>query len=216
MPVQAYLDTTALKFAANAIAGFAPRPVTITWGGKRFDTVVHDPVVISPNDSLENERLKVEANLLPEVAELGKVGAITFGIQAETEIESWGLSRMNSETGRFFGAKVERLRAPIEYGREVIGAGIDCVTEQYDFLTSIRDKRYLQIQRMTGAYQGKNPVNRNQLLDAWHLWCAEASDCEYFLTLDFKLEKVLGRSSGALNTTVIFPSGLIETLRGGT
>jgi hypothetical protein len=64
---------------------------------------------------------------------------------------------------------------------------------QYEFLRELHHPRFLELRKMCGAEQGAN-VNRNQLLDAFHLWSAEHHDCEYLLSLDFKLARVISNS----------------------
>jgi hypothetical protein len=64
---------------------------------------------------------------------------------------------------------------------------------------------------MCGAEQG-NDVNRNQLLDAFHLWCAEHRDCDYFLSLDFKLAQMTANSRQKLRCRVVLPSELLAAL----
>ncbi len=120
---------------------------------------------------------------------------------------------MDSQTGKFYGAPYEIVDAPIEYSGVLIGMGMDARQMQYDFLSSLNDRRFLKLQKMTGAFQGERRANRNQLLDAFHLWCAEHNECEYFLTLDFSLIRVLrkNRRSQPL-VQVVRPSELLERI----
>jgi hypothetical protein len=69
---------------------------------------------------------------------------------------------------------------------------------------------------MTGAYQGGGKWNRNQLLDAFHLWCAEYNKSDYFLTLDFKLIRILGQNRKTrLPVRAVRPSELLAALESG-
>jgi hypothetical protein len=112
----------------------------------------------------------------------------------ETIFESWGLPKMGSATGGFYRAPYEMVDAPIKYYRVLIGMGIDSKEMQIKFLSGIKNKRFIELQKMTGAYQGKHEINRSQLLDAFHIWCAEHNKCDFFLTLDFKLLKVIRKN----------------------
>lgn len=150
--------------------------------------VVYDEVVVNPNDKITNLELKAEADLLKDVAELGKSGSVEFVQTTEALYEEWGLPNMDSESGRFYGAPIRFIDAPFRYERVMGGMGIDGGAEQYYFLASIQTPRFLEIQRASGAYQGKNLLNRNQLIDAFHVWCAESYGCAFLLTLDFKLQ----------------------------
>lgn len=210
-----YLDTTVLKFSATQLRRLRPRQQTISWGGQTHEGTVYDLVHINPNDSIDNGELTAEVELLPALAEAGKKGQIKYVIHAETLFESWGIPKMDSQTGKFYGAPYENVDAPIEYSRVLIGMGMDARKMQYEFLSSLKDMRFLKLQKMTGAFQGKGTLNKNQLLDAFHLWCEEHNECDYFLTLDFSLIKVLrnNRKSQPL-VRVVRPSELLERIEG--
>jgi hypothetical protein len=182
------------------------------WGGREQIVTVHDPVVLNPNDKIENASLKAEAALLEQVATLGKKGLVSFLINIETQMEVWGLPNLDSESGQFYGVPLERVEAPVRYGRIMFGASCDYKQDQFDFLRLLRDDRFDNLQRITGAYQGSARVNRNQLLDAFNLWCAEHHRCQYFLSLDFKLARVIGRSKSKPVVPVVRPSELLSAL----
>jgi hypothetical protein len=190
-----------------------PRQTIINWGGRIHDVTVHDFIDVNPNDTIANPELKREAQLLPELAELGKRGKVRYAIQMETLFESWGIPNMDSSSGRFYAAPCETVEAPITYGRAVFSGFGDPQKMQFEFLCGIRSPRFLELQKMTGAYQGEGKINRNQLLDAFHLWCAEHNECEYFLTLDFKLIRLLERNQKKpLQVVPIRPSGLLRKI----
>lgn len=215
-PPKVYLDTTVLKFSATQLPRLRPRQQIVNWGGREYEVIVHDPIDINPNDGISNPELKAEAGLLPKLAELGKKGHIKYVMQTETQIESWGLPKMDSAAGRFYGAPCSTVEAPITYGRIVFG-GDDPVEMQFEFLKNISSPRFAEIQRMTGAYQGEGRTNRNQLLDAFHLWCSEHNKCDYFLTLDFTLMKVLKQNrKRQLFVNVVRPSELLAVISRGT
>lgn len=181
------------------------------------NVTVHGFVEVNPNETITNQDLKNEVQLLPELAELGKYGKVRYVIQMETLLESWGIPNMDSSSGRFYGSPCEKVDAPIQYGRVVFSGFGDAQKMQYDFLCGIRSSRFLELQKMTGAYQGEGKINRNQLLDAFHLWCAEHNECDYFLTLDFKLIRVLQQNQKKkLKTTPVRPSELLQEIQKST
>ena len=190
-----YLDTTVLKFSATALKRLLPRKQMLYWGGNVHEVTVHDLSTVNPNESLTGE-IKAEAELLPTLAEFGKQGTVRYFIHTETEFESWGLPKMmGNTTGRFYGAPIEGAESPVQYSRVMIGYYTQDPKEmQFDFLSDLKHRRFNELQRMTGAYQGPEKLNRNQLLDAFHIWCAEHNGCDFFLTLDFKLIKVVSHS----------------------
>ncbi|MFQ5957047.1 MAG: hypothetical protein ACE5KK_04680 [Candidatus Brocadiales bacterium] len=213
-----YIDTNVFKFSATQLPRLRPRQQTINWGGKVHEITVHDFVTLNPNEAIDNPKLKAEADLLPALAELGKQGRVRYVTNVETLFESWGIPSMDSSTGKFYGAPCEMVDAPIKYGRIMFGGGVDDPMDaQFEFLRSIRNDRFLELQKMVGAYQGENKPNRNQLLDAFHLWCAEHNKCDFFLTLDFKLIRVLRNNrKRALGVEVFKPSELLGKLGVGT
>ena len=207
-----YIDTTILKFSATQLPRLRPRKSLINWGNRTHEVVVHDFVYINPNDFIDNDDLKAETMLLPTLAKAGKHGQVKYVIQIETLLESWGLPKMDSETGKFYGAPLECIESPIKYSRIIFGFSFGAKELQFNFLSSIKNKRFLELQKMTGAYQGPGKVNRNQLLDAFHLWCAEYNKCDYFLTLDFKLVNILRKQKHYLSLEVLKPSELIRNI----
>lgn len=213
-----YIDTNVFKFAATQLPRMVPRRQrqTLDWGGRIHEVVVHDLADRNPNGGISNPELKSEAELLPKLAELGKARNIEYIIQSETLFETWGLPNMDSSAGKFYGSPYKTVCAPFTYGRVIVG-DVDPTEMQLDFLRSIKDNRFLELQRMTGAYQGEGKVNRNQLLDAFHLWCAEHNRCDYFLTLDFKLIKVLQKNrKRKCLVKVVRPSELLAVIDSGT
>lgn len=208
-PPKVYIDTTVLKFSATRLRRFRPREQTVKWGDLTIEAIVHDIVYVNPNDAIDNPELKAEAELLPTLAEAGKRGVVKYVIQMETMLESWGIRDMDSETGKLYGAPIESVEAPIKYGRVVFGPPYNAKDMQIDFLSGIKHERFIRLQKMTGAYQGPENLNRNQLLDAFHIWCAEHNKCDYFLTLDFKLVKECRRPNRHLLVEVVKPSELL-------
>jgi len=214
MSALTFIDTNILKFAASELFRLRPRLETLQWVPTSVDLVVHDEVIVNPNDRIANPTLKSEAALLPRVAAHGKSGVLDFVQTVEALYETWGIPNMDSESGPFYGATVRLLKdIPFKYGRVMGGLGVDGEAEQLRFINSIRDSRFEAIQRASGAFQGaNNPRNSNQLVDAFHIWCAELAGCTYFLSLDFKLKKSLAQSKIELRLQVVRPSELLVAI----
>jgi hypothetical protein len=208
-----FLDVNVFKFSATQLPRYEPRHQKIQWGPREFEVVVHDEVLLNPNDSITNPDLRREADLLPTVANLGKNEEVTFVIHHEALQELWGIPNLDTLTGSFYGASLTFIEAPVCYRRVSGGLGIDSRAEQYRFLASLRERRFVQLQRVTGAFQGEHPPNRNQLLDAFHLWCAEHHGAKYFLTLDFALIDAVRRSKTVVECQPVRPSELLAQLR---
>ena len=215
--IKVYIDTNVLKLSATKLSRMVPRQQTIIWGDITQEVTVHDLVEINPNDLIGNPELKEEAGLLPVLAEHGKQGRVKYLIQIETLFESWGIPNMDSSSGQFYGAPIDKADEPILYGRVMVGAGVNAKEGQFDFLSHLDHPRFKELQKMVGAYQGPGKRNRNQLLDAFHVWCAEHNQCDYMLTLDFKLIRVIenNRKNKPL-VKVVRPSELLEKFEGRT
>jgi hypothetical protein len=211
-----FLDTNVFKFAATRLPRYVPRQQRVQWGPLQLDVTVHDEQFINPNQGIQNVELKVEADLLPCLAALGKAQTVRYVIAVEALYEQWGLPNLDSATGSFYGCPVDLVEAPFRYARVMGGLGVNGQEEQMRFLCSIQDERFLAYQRATGAYQGLRQPNRNQLLDAFHLWCAEHNKCDFFLTLDFKLLNVLARSRLQRKVRAVKPSELHRAIEDST
>jgi hypothetical protein len=188
-----YLETTVLKFAVDRIEGWAPTQKALNWGGRKLLLTVHKPAVTFPNEGLTNDQLKAEASLLPRVAALARANRVELLVQEETLIEFWGLPRSASRNGLFYGAPVTRVPAPFKYGRVVAAAFADARKLQYEFLARLSHKRFIEIQKACGAYQGSKSPSTNQLRDAFHVWCAECANADFFLTCDLSLVRYVRR-----------------------
>ena len=218
MAIKVFVDANIFKYSATKLLRFIPREQKLNWGGQEIITTVHDMSYINPNENIKNnDTLRKEVDLLPYIVELQEKENIEFCVTFESDLEVMGLPNMDSRTGKLYGAKITYLKPPVDYQRILIGWMTDTQQAQYNFLRNIKSKRFLEIQRATGAYQGKNPPNRNQLLDAFHLWCAEHSKCDVFLTGEAtKLKQSINRKKGfEFEPELMLPSELLNLLDGG-
>lgn len=209
-----FLDTSVLKFAVDRRLVLVPEKTDLTYTDGK-PVYVHKPDYEFPNRALLDQGNKThfrETLLLSPIADLATRGAIKLLCHNEVEWEFFGLPKTNDPRGRFYGAPIERVPGPVLYGRILVdGSGID---HQFEFLKSFKQKRFLELQKATGAYQGEHkPPNRNQILDAWHLWCAEHSQSDYFLTLDKKLQRAVGSTKRYKpQVHVIAPEALVRRI----
>lgn len=214
--IKVYIDTNIFKFSATELRRLVAKDVKpLQWGDLTIDSPVYEILVINPNDKIKsNEELKHEASLLQSIAELAKSNVIHLVIQHETLLESWGIPDMDSQSGRFYGAPYEIVEAPIEYSRSIFGSNFDSrKVNQYKFLRSINNNRFLEIQKATGAYQGERKSNENQIIDAWNIWCAEHNQCQFLLTMDFKLIRMIkANKKWESSVSLVTPSALLRAV----
>lgn len=192
------LDTNALKFCANLKQRIVPVNRKIkNWRGKVVGIIPSEIQIVDFNERIGSDELKKEAQLLRHVADAARGDKLRLLIEQESQIESMGLPKMDRVTGTFYGAPVEQAKLPFPYGRAVFAARVDADDLALDFFKGINDARFKTLQKITGAYQGRDKkngaekYNLNQLRDAFYLWCAECNECDYLLTLDFKLVKMV-------------------------
>lgn len=207
-----FIDTNILKFSAVKKHVYRPRKDTINWGGIEQMIEVHELYTTNDLHNIKNETQKRDAVLLGMLAYAGISGRLSFHIHREVDLETWGLPGMASASGRFFGCPIHEVSDPVSPQSRIIVGGLKKPKEYVlDFLCGIRHPRFVEITKMTGAYQGsQKPLNLNQARDAYHIWCAECADMKYFLTMDYKLKKVAERSKISTPVIITTPDQLLR------
>lgn len=207
-----FIDTNIFKFSAVKKHIYRAKKTTINWGGAEFETEHYEPHTINDLHKIKNETQKRDAVFLGMLAYAGISEWLTFYTHREVVLETWGLPGMASPSGRFFGCPIHTVPDPIAPpSRIILGGNKNLKEYTLDFVCSIKHPRFLELSKMTGAYQGANqPLNLNQALDAYHIWCAESAEVDFFLTMDYKLQKVVGRSKIEISVKVVTPDQLLH------
>jgi len=211
-PPTAYIETSVLKFSATALLRLFPRTQIIDWGDAGISEFkYYEPRFMNPNDKIPNASLRREAELLPTVAALVKACRLVAVTDIETRLESWGLPKMDSWAGVFYGAPIGNVPPPVNSNRMLFCTGRDALEMQHQFLRKIKHPRFLRLQKITGGYQGEDRYCWSQMLDAFALWCAEHNGCDFFLTLDFSLIRMVRRCRDApVKPVLVRPSDLLS------
>ena len=195
--ITAFVDANVMKFASETEV-LIPRQDTIEVGGRKFEATIHDFGVRREVDSLREGELRNEALLLRKVADEAVTGAIRLITQDEVVDEVMTLPWARG--AHLYGVPIEWVDAPIEYSR-IIGRIVpsppserrnDWKESMVEFMLDVDHPRYKQLQLACGANQGAT-INEDQLIDAFHVWCAEGAGATHFLTLDFALIKNVRR-----------------------
>ena len=154
-----YIETTVFKFSATVLFRLlGPREQAINWGnGQISKHTYYEPRYVNPNESIRDENLRSEADLLQRISELIKKGCLTAVADIETRFEAWGLPKMDSLGGPFYGAPVGSATPPVKSDRLLFCAGHDPKEMQQHYVRGVKHPRFLELQRMTGGYQGVNP-----------------------------------------------------------
>jgi hypothetical protein len=223
------VDTVTFKLAITRRVRAEQAPQTIDWGHARTTVEVTRFVEDFPLERLQPGQ-RYEAGLLPYVAYLARQGRCSYLSHLEVLLELATLPRARATGDRFLGAPLTFVRGPVPYSRIVAGAipGEELWYKRQrgerigkarlvNFLAKLAHPRFLELQRASGASQGATkPPNANQLIDAWHLWCAEGAGAEYFLTLDESLiRRVAQERRAPPRVQAVLPSALLADLRAG-
>jgi len=217
-----FVDTSVVHHSVRAVSRVTRRDLysagdtTAIRSGFWLEITTPDPA-----ESVVGTRLHTEIEAIGRVVELRRSGVIELVWNVETHLEY-----LRQVPSGFFGysvaellaAGIEYVDAPIRYFRSgpivpaLDGSGESPRDEQLRFLRGLKQQRFLELQRATGANQGARVVDR-QLLDAFHLWCAEHASSEFFLTTDFKLINHVRRTKRRPpKVTVVGPSELLAAV----
>lgn len=163
--------------------------------------------------------LRREIDLLPQIADLARSGRIKLLAHIEATAELLSILMLPSPgESVFHGIEIEKLDSPVEYSRFVTamppyleGSPKEI---QAGFFDRLGHPRFLEIRRACGAYQGEGvKVRESQIMDAFHIWCAEFGEATHFLTTDFKLTRVVSTYKKApLKLKVITPSQFLADM----
>jgi hypothetical protein len=215
MPDRVFLDTNVLHSSQVSLVVRAHGPKLFEYDGRQYEVDFRDLADLRLRDGLKGE-VRDEADLLPRVAELAKKGVIELITSDEVEMEKWGLPWSWGRRTVMDGAKILRTDPPIEYSRVLMGPWDGTREYRAKFIQSFSDRRFLEIAKACGAFDGPSPKT-NTLWDAFHVWWAEAAGARYFLTLDFKLiKRAANKGRGRPSVRLVRPSELIRAVTSGS
>jgi hypothetical protein len=140
---------------------------------------------------------------------------------SEFPFKFWGNDKASAESNIYEKIENEFFRLPVGcfHSRLNFRSGIVGLRETQDlevnasklmrpFLMSIGNIRFKEISKLLNIISvGSDKIN-NLYLDAYHLWSAEESKCEYFLTTDRPL---INQFKGSV-TEAIRPTNLVDLL----
>jgi hypothetical protein len=217
-----FLDTSVVKHSIRKKTVLRPNPPKqVRFGNTTHEAIVHSVITYDPTDKV-GEPLRTEIDRLSDIAAFAKAGDIELLWQAESHVEFLGTySVPGGGQSELLEAGVTMVEGPIAYGRVLSPTrpGETWGSLQADFLKSLHQRRFRELQKACGALQGRQ-IHERQLLDAFHIWCAEEAKATHFLTTDLKLVRTVRacKTSPPL-VRVITPSKLVTEIAsslGGT
>lgn len=190
--IRIYVDANVIQHSDVDRAYWLPEDRRLDWGEMTIESRTYPRYeVVDKRWSMGDFELRRELVVLELLAQFDSVAGIRFLQQFETELEA------NYRLGAsppLFGAAIIPAADPIPYARSVLGFG---ARPQLEFVQSINHPRFRYFQKLAGVQPGMSEGRRRaQMLDAWHLWCAERNECGFFLTMDFKLVRMLSGTGG--------------------
>jgi hypothetical protein len=182
-----FLDTSALKHSADRLIRGRVHQVTRRSGAFSVTTGVTQFVEVYPNAKLPKQ-MATEVLLYPFFAYLAKRQQVKLITHHEVLAEFWGLPKTDDPRGRFYGAPIGMAPTPVPYSRVVFGLGLRGEKRdwQFEFVRNLQHPRFLELRSAVGAQEVSRSF-KNQLLDAFHIFCAENAQADYFLTTDMNL-----------------------------
>ncbi|WP_020680832.1 hypothetical protein [Marinobacterium rhizophilum] len=207
-----YLDTNVVMHSATEY-----RTQDIYFGGARAGEplIRRGEIEVIKKRKARDPKLRQQIEALPELAGKLKDLGVEPVMDYENFIEIRRAGRFRKEY--FYGSEIKASdRAP--QFRTLVGGSRwmnSDPTENlfHNFLDGLKNKRFIQIAKQVGAFQGTYK-KYNQLADAYFLWCAELNKVDYFLTLDFNLQKYIHKASRLeYIPQVITPTELLNVLQ---
>lgn len=189
--MKVYLDTNVVRHSATAY-----RTQDIYFGGAKVGEpllrrgsieIIQKPIARDPN---LRQQIEVLRDLAVRLKELG--AELVMDRENFVEIRRAGKFRKEY----FYGSEIKfsdrspQFRTLMSAPRWMNSSPTNFF---HNFLDGLQHKRFVQIAKQVGAFQGTYK-NYNQLADAYFLWCAELNNADYFLTLDFNLQKYVHKA----------------------
>jgi len=193
---------------------FEARKQRLQWGSLDYEVPIKH-LVKRHLHHRSSSALRCDASLLLGIAGLALKKKVELVWHLETQLEYLGLRKATGVSSAFYGAPIGVIQGPVRYSRTLIdGSGTLGAPEQLtvQFLEAINVSRYLELKRLTNA-QPASKHYVNQLLDAFHIWCAESSNSAVFLTTDYTLIRLAAKSpSKPQSLRLLTPRGLMLSL----
>ena len=172
-----------------------------------------------PHRKLNADQAK-QVKWLPLIAHLAKRHRIELLCHFETFWEFRSLPKTDDQP--LYGARIRHVKNPFEYHRIVAGTENLCPlkypklgwakSRAVECFEKVDDARFLELQRICGAYQGENTGSPNQLLDAFHILCAERAGADFFLTCEKKLVRCSNHPRFGSSVRIVEPQTFVKEL----
>jgi hypothetical protein len=178
-PIKALLDTNI--WLCTVTHNSVLVPTTVKWGNI-IGTVDVAAAKIRTLAGKSQEESNSIYDALKSIAMMSKAGSVVLCRSNETTFEEMHLRRPSlkgSGYDVFRGVDCRFVHGPLRRDFTITSDSSkqELKGEWYQFLGSIRDPRFLELKKATGG---------NHTADLYHLWTAEHSGLDFYITLDQK------------------------------
>lgn len=182
----------------------------INWGGQEFTVPITKPKAVYPNEKFKNQndlRAYVDSQKIPRIEKLARLKLIKLYWHHELRWEF--ISKRKLKKGNVSIVNyIHEANSPIYYSR-VVASAISKEDYQFNFIKNLKHQRFNEWKNACGVIAGSKK-ERNQTLDAFHLWTAEHNWCDYFVTMDYKLISAVEKSTLKTELNIVSPTELLK------
>jgi hypothetical protein len=205
--LRVFVDTSIVRYADQERTHLVKQPETFRWGGTLVTAPIVRQVTEHPLEKLntpQHQHTYEDAKLIPVIDDLAKHGLITLLWHMETMLEYQRNRPFPGPPVPDFIERIQLANCPIYYARMIVSP-FEKTDEQLKFLRALKHLGFDEWKRIVGVVADSNN-ERNQLMDAWHLWSADHNHCEYFLTMDSKLIRSVASRRRKSQLRLVTPS----------
>jgi hypothetical protein len=202
-----FIDTCVVRFSQEERRQWLKQKEPVNLFGKLQEVEIVRGHVDSPQDKIDNDKQLRDAKASVEIAKLLATKQVQGVWQFETLFE-WGRTKKMGISAPSINQYMEVADPPCHYTRVLFDPDQDV---QFNFLRNLNQERYVDWKKACGVVKGSKK-ELNQLMDAWNLWSAEHNECDFFLTVDYKLIRSVNSRNIESNLELITPTEFINRM----
>jgi len=208
--IRIFVDTSIVRFADRERELWLKQKSTVRWGPTTQKIEIIVPHTERPLEKLntgEHAQAYADARLIERVEELAKAKLIVLCWHLETHLEYIRHRPLGISAPPILDL-IEPAHCPIYYGRMLVSP-FDHEDKQLEFLRGLQHPEFEKWKALVGARPGTKR-ERNQLMDAWHLWSGDHNHCDYFLTMDYRLIESVRARKCTSPMRIVAPTQFLE------
>ncbi len=211
--IRVFVDTSIARYADRSREVWRKEKQTVRWGPSLQEIEIVRPHTERPLEKLQTEehaQTYADALLIEQVEALAQAKLIRLCWHFETHWEFVRNKAIGIPAPPILEL-IEKANCPIYYSRMIVSP-FDNEDKQLEFLRRLNHPDFETWKKLVGAQPGTKR-ERNQLMDAWHLWSADHNHCEYFLTMDYRLISSIHSRKHERPLRVVAPAQFLEEFK---